>query len=237
MKRVGAALGWNAVPGLPATALKAAAALLASSALGTLVIALHGITGTGATTRDFPPFINMWIRWDAGWYQGIAENGYSFSSTEQSSAAYFPLYPLAIHALVRAGANPFIAGIALTIACGLAAFCLFWLWAKRLAGPNAANVATQLFLLWPFAFFLYGAVYSDALFIALAVGAFLCLERGSLLASVALGTLATATRPVGPALVLGLLVRRIELQSRAGVGLSLKDFAPLLCTAGVAAYM
>ena len=237
MKRVASALGWNAVPGLPATALKAAAALLASSALGALVIAVHGITGTGATTRDFPPFINMWIRWDAGWYQGIAENGYHFSSTVQSSAAYFPLYPLAIHALVRAGANPFIAGIALTIACGLAAFCLFWLWAKRLAGPNAANVATQLFLLWPFAFFLYGAVYSDALFITLAIGAFLFLERGALFPSVVLGALATATRPVGPALILGLLVRRIELRKKAGERLAIKDLAPLLCALGIGAYM
>ena len=229
--------GWNALPGLPATALKACAALLVSSGLGALVIALHGITGSGATTRDFPPFINMWIRWDAGWYQGIAEHGYSFSSTVQSSAAYFPLYPLAIHALVWAGANPFIAGIVLTIAFGLATFCLFWLWAKELTDPATATEATQLFLLWPFAFYLYGAVYSDALFIALALGAFLFIERGKLLPAVLLGALATATRPVGPALVLGLLVRQLELRRRAGTQVTVKDFAPLLCAAGMASYM
>jgi Gpi18-like mannosyltransferase len=236
MKPAASAPRWSA-PGLPATALKAAAALLASSALGALAIVLHGITGTGATTRDFPPFINMWIRWDAGWYQGIAEHGYSFSSTVQSSAAYFPLYPSAIGALVRAGANPFIAGIILTVAFGLAAFCLFWLWAKELSDQAVATLATQLFLLWPFAFFLYGAVYSDALFIALALGAFLCLERGALLPSVVLGALATATRPVGPALVLGLVVRRIELQKQAGARLEIKDLAPLLCAVGMVAYM
>src|SRR5215469_4306443 len=221
--------------GARAVALKALAALIASSALGALIIRLHGITGTGATTRDFPPFLNMWIRWDAGWYQAIAERGYSFSTTEQSAAAYFPLYPIAMQALIWMGANVFIAGILVTAACGLVAFCLFWLWAKERTDQPTADAATQLFLLWPFSFFLFGAIYSDALFIALAVGAFLCLDRGALLPSVALGALATATRPVGPALVLGLLVRRIELQHRAGVDLSLRDFAPLLCTAGIAA--
>ncbi len=223
--------------GASAVAVKALAALLASSALGAFIIRVHGITGTGATTRDFPPFLNMWMRWDAGWYQAIAERGYSFSTTAQSAAAYFPLYPIAMRVLVWMGANVFIAGILVTAASGLAGFCLFWVWAKERTDRPTADAATQLFLLWPFAFFLYGAIYSDALFIALAVGAFLFLERGNLLASVALGTLATATRPVGPALVLGLLVRRIELQSRAGVGLALKDFAPLLCGAGIAAYM
>src|SRR5215472_18296327 len=193
--------------GAPAVAVKVLAALMVSSLLGALVIRLHGITGTGATTRDFPPFLNMWMRWDAGWYQAIAERGYSFSTTAQSAAAYFPLYPIAMQALIWMGANVFIAGILVTAACGLAGFCLFWLWAKERTDRRTADAATQLFLLWPFSFFLYGAVYSDALFIALAVGAFLCLERGALFASVALGTLATATRPVGPALVLGLLVR------------------------------
>jgi len=223
--------------GARAVAVKALTALVGSSLLGAFIIRVHGITGTGATTRDFPPFLNMWIRWDAGWYQAIAERGYSFSTTEQSAAAYFPLYPIAMQALIWMGANVFIAGILVTAACGLVAFCLFWLWAKERTDQPTADAATQLFLLWPFSFFLYGAIYSDALFIALAVGAFLCLDRGALFASVALGTLATATRPVGPALVLGLLVRRIELQSRAGVGLTLKDFAPLLCGAGIAAYM
>ncbi len=237
IKRAGWAPSWNALPGLPATALKAIIALLASSALGGIVIALHGITGTGATTREFPPFINMWIRWDAGWYQGIAENGYSFSTTVQSAAAYFPLYPSVIHMFVRAGANPFIAGILLTAAFGLAAFCLFWLWAKQLSDPLTADLATQIFLVWPFAFYLYGAVYSDALFIALSLGAFLLLERRALVPAIVLGALATAARPVGPALVLGLLIRQIELRRKEGARPGLMDFAPLLCVLGMAGYM
>lgn len=223
--------------GARAAALKVIVALIASSALGALVIRIHGITGSGATTRDFPAFLNMWIRWDAGWYQAIAEHGYNFSTTVQSAAAYFPLYPMAMHAVMALGVNVFIAGIVVTAACGAGGFALFWLWAKERTDPHTADAATLLFLLWPFSFFLYGAVYSDALFIALAIGAFLCLERGALLPSVLLGMLATATRPVGPALVLGLFVRRLELQSRTGAALSAKDFAPLLCGAGILAYM
>ena len=108
--------------GARGVAVKVLAALMVSSLLGAFIIRLHGITGTGATTRDFPPFLNMWMRWDAGWYQAIAERGYSYSTTEQSAAAYFPLYPMAMKVLVRMGANVFIAGILVTAACGLAAF-------------------------------------------------------------------------------------------------------------------
>lgn len=215
------------------------AAVLASCALGSLALEIAGIRGTGATTPLFArfPFIDMWIRWDAGWYQGIATEGYYFSTSHQSSAAYFPLYPLAIRALVRMGANPFLAGMALTVVCGLIAVCLFWLWAQGLSGLAAAKGATRLLLLWPFAFFLYGAVYSDALYVALAVGAFLCLERRAIWAATFLGALATATRPVAPALVLGLVLRNIELAKREERRLLPRDFAPALSILGLVAFM
>src|ERR1700676_2916354 len=37
------------------------------------------------------PFINMWARWDAGWYLQIAQHGYSFVPAKQSNVAFFPL--------------------------------------------------------------------------------------------------------------------------------------------------
>jgi len=225
--------------GIRGTLARTAAVILGCCAIGSVALLVAGIHGTGATTRAFAPlpFVDMWIRWDAGWYQGIATDGYYFSRSEQSSVAYFPLYPMGLRALVWAGVNPFIAGIAFTVVCGLIAVCLFSLWARGFAGAEASARATWLLLLWPFAFFLYGAVYSDALFLVLAIGSFLCLERRSVGAATLLGALATATRPVAPALAIGLLIRNLELSRRSGGRVRPRDLLPTLSLLGLAAYM
>jgi hypothetical protein len=54
--------------------------------------------------------------WDANWYAGIAERGYTYSATEQSSVAFFPLFPYLWHALWKlTGAG--VEGICLFNAC------------------------------------------------------------------------------------------------------------------------
>src|SRR5437868_7459114 len=45
------------------------------------------------------PFINMWARWDGGWYLDIAQHGYSFVPAKQSNVVFFPLYPDLIRAV------------------------------------------------------------------------------------------------------------------------------------------
>jgi hypothetical protein len=100
-----------------------------------------------------------------------------------------------------------------------------------------ANLATWLLLLWPFAFFLYGAIYSDAVFLLLTTSAFLCLERRQVLPAMLLGILATATRPIGPAVVIGLLVRQLELARGDQRAFSARDFAPALSALGAMAFM
>ena len=47
----------------------------------------------GHLSADAYPFVNMWARWDSGWYLDIAEHGYSFVPGKQSNVAFFPLYP------------------------------------------------------------------------------------------------------------------------------------------------
>jgi len=39
--------------------------------------------------------VDIFLRWDAGWYAGIAKDGYHWAGPDtQSSVAFFPLYPL-----------------------------------------------------------------------------------------------------------------------------------------------
>jgi hypothetical protein len=97
---------------------------------------------------------------------------------------------------------------------------------RRLPRP-AALTAVALLLLYPYALFLYGAMYADSLFLLNAVGAFLLLERRQYWLAGLVGALATAGRPVGVAVAVGLVVRTLELlaQDRAARAAAAADAA------------
>ena len=178
-----------------------------------------------------------WVGWDSSWYMRIAEEGYRYSPGEQSSVAFFPLYPLAIRAVEALGPNVYQAGVLVTLLCGPLALLLFLRWTRFRVDETTALQAGLLLALYPFAFFLYGVMYSDALFLLLVVGAFLLLEKGHLVPAVVLGAVATAARPVAPAVVLGLLVRRLEWKRERGERWSVLDFLPVLSALGFLLYM
>ena len=190
---------------------------------------------------DFPlaSLVTAWSGWDGEWYERIATSGYYYRGPDiQSPVAFFPGYPLAIRALAAIGFNPWVAGALISLLSGLGAAALFHRWARRVsADESTAAWATALLAVYPFAFYLYGILYSDALFLLLALGAFVALEEDRVALATLLGALATATRPVAPALVVGLLVRRQELRRKAGAPITARDALPLLAVLGMVAYM
>jgi hypothetical protein len=231
----------------PALMPRSASRTVALAALGALLTCTVAVV---VAARSFPegysparlswpnaPLLLGWARFDAGWYADIATQGYGYTPGQQSSVAFFPVYPLAIRGLGALGVDTFIAGVLLTVLCGLASVVLFTRWASHLRGEEAARDAGLLLVLYPFAFFLYGAMYSDALFLLLLVGAFYLLERGQLLPAVLLGAVATAARPVAPALVLGLLARRLEWKHQRGEKWTLWDALPVLAGLGLVLYV
>jgi hypothetical protein len=178
-----------------------------------------------------------WVAWDSGWYKLIAEQGYTYTPGKQSPVAFFPLYPLAISALMKLGASVYGAGILITLLCGPLAMVLFTIWARTRVDERTALQAGLLIALYPFSFYLYGAMYSDALFVLLVVSAFLLLEKGHLVLAVLVGAIATAARPVAPAVVLGLLVRRLEWKRQRGERWGPMDFLPVLSALGFVLYL
>lgn len=217
----------------------AAAAALAWLAATFSVAFLPLKEGAGIFTRDLAafPFLDGWIRWDARWYEAIATRGYFFSASDQSPVAYFPLYPLTMRLFGAVGVPVLVAGVALTLVFGLLAIAVFRRWALTTEGGADADAATVLLAVYPFAFFLYGAVYADALFLLLIVSAFHSVERDRPWRAAVFGALATATRPVAPAVVVGLLARQLERRWRSGQRLRAVDFVPVLSAAGLLAYM
>ena len=161
---------------------------------------------------DLPrPWLEGWYRWDGGWYVSIAESGYQyFGPHRQASVAFFPGYPFAIRVASFVVGDPALTGILITFCAGAVVALLFVRWSKLLLGEEIARAALLALLLYPFGFYLVGAVYADALYLAAALGAFVLLEQGRPGAAGIVGIVATATRPVGAALTVALVLRAWE---------------------------
>ncbi|MGE3619513.1 MAG: hypothetical protein AB7L84_03530 [Acidimicrobiia bacterium] len=151
-----------------------------------------------------------WLRYDGNWYVGIAGAGYSYVPGRQSAVAFFPGYPLAVRAVGRLVDNLALGGILVSLASGAVAMVLFWRWSAARLDRRAAVCALLALGLYPYAWYLYGAVYGDALFLVGALAAFTLFERDRLLLAGLAGAAATATRLVGLAVVVGLVVGVLE---------------------------
>jgi hypothetical protein len=148
-----------------------------------------------------------WFRYDGRWYDLIVTKGYWFNGpTVQSSVAYFPGYPIVLWILhFVTGISVKLLGSIVTIACGAGVAVLFVSWSRLRATDRVVRIAVITMLLYPYAFYLMGAVYGDALFLVAALGAFVLLERDHAVLAGLAGAVATATRPVGIALIVGLI--------------------------------
>ncbi len=201
----GAPLTWQAVAVFLATA---AVLFLVMGAVAPRLPEASGLRLTPAFTG--PEWLAGWAQWDSGWYHRIAADGYSYVAGQQSTVAFFPAYPVVVGALGVLVDDPYLAGIAVTLAAGVAVAALFAAWARPRLSPTAAWAALLAFLLFPYAFFLYGVVYADALFVAALLGAFVLLDDDHPVLAGLAGAVATAARPVGIVLIVGLAVRALE---------------------------
>lgn len=158
-----------------------------------------------------PAWLDGWFQYDAGWYLQIVRDGYAYSPGQQSSIAFFPAYPMGVRGLDEVVGDPQVSGQLLTVLCGLAGVVLFALWARQRLPRRSAVMAVAVLLLYPYAFYLYGPMYADALFLLSAVLSFVLLEKRWYLAAGLVGAVATAGRPVGVAVAVGLVVRTLEM--------------------------
>ncbi|WP_334142767.1 hypothetical protein [Rhabdothermincola sp.] len=180
-----------------------------------------------------------WFRFDGGWYDLIARSGYySLGPDQQSPVAFFPAYPLSMRAVGRVLGDEILAGIVITFVCGLVATVLVYRWTLDRLGPSAARTTVLLLVLFPYGWYLFGAVYADALFLVAVLAAFVLLERGHpVLAGIA-GAVATAARPVALAVMVGLVAVLVERRGALRNPRALKpaDAGVLLSVTGLVAW-
>jgi hypothetical protein len=144
---------------------------------------------------------NVFTQWDSGWFLNIAANGYG----GEQAAAFFPLYPLLVHAVGEVTRSLVVAGVLVSLVAGGIAAVLLARMARELVGERVASDTVLYLAAYPVAF-VFTAVYSDGLFLALAAGSvYAAMRRNPLLAGV-LGGLAVGTRLIGLALLPALVV-------------------------------
>ena len=151
-----------------------------------------------------------WQRWDAYWYRSIAREGYVSYDGVQSSVAYWPSYPLVLRSVSWLFPSIFITGSVVTLCSGAAAAVLLRRWVGVFLPRAAAVTTVVLFLVYPYGYYQYGAIYADALFVAATIAAFLLVERDRLFWAGVVGLVATAARPAGVVVAVALVLRLIE---------------------------
>jgi len=177
------------------------------------VVAPSAAPRHGMPYLEGPTWLDGWFQFDSGWYYAIAQNGYSYVPGQQSSIAFFPTYPMVVRAVGLVVGDVQVAGTIVTVLAGAGAAALFALWASQRLSRTATRASVLLLLLYPYAFFLVATMYADAMFLLTVIGAFVLLERGHPWSAGLLGALATAGRPVGIAVAVGLVVRVLEIRA------------------------
>jgi Gpi18-like mannosyltransferase len=194
---------WAVVAALGSRLLLAAVAVLTTLTMGVGVRALflrdpaHAEVLGGFAKRLFEP----WAHWDGVWFVRIAADGYA---AHESSPAFFPLYPLLMHAVAPlTGGNYVVAGVVVSTICYAGAMVLLYRLAKAELGARVALWSVVFISVFPTAL-VFQAVYSESLFLLLALACFAAARRGHWLLAGVMGLLATLTRSSGLVLLLPL---------------------------------
>lgn len=165
------------------------------------------------TTNQFVYSSNIWLAiwgvWDTGWYLDISQNGYTPRSLDQlflqqTNIVFFPLYPLFMRFLGSIIGNDYIAGVMISNFC-LMVSCIYLCKLVSLDSDKAiAMKSVKYLLLFPVSF-IFSGVFTESLYLALALMCFYYARTGKWQMAGITGFFLSLTRSVGVLIVLPLL--------------------------------
>lgn len=190
-----------------------------ASRVAALLVAFAAVWMLGSVTADHVrPYLHGWDNWDADIFVALAKygyRGYQAHTGYQHLVAFFPGQSgvlWLVHAVVRSWV---VSGLLISAVAGLVAMVALGRLGALEAGPVAGSRAATYLMLSPYAVFLV-AGYSEALFLAFAIPAWLCARGGHWRGAGLLCGFAAAVRIDGLFLGLALLVEWLAGQHRAG---------------------
>jgi hypothetical protein len=195
---------WTA--GVRSTESRAVWPAFLSTRLGVLLVGFFGVALLGYAP-NMPAFrvydndlLDLPARWDAGWYLGIADNGYRWDATQPAqmqNIAFFPAYPMLMrYGSIVVGHQHLLAGVVVSFVAFFFALRFVFRLARESIGDDGATTAVALLAAYPFAFY-YSAAYTEAWFLLTITATCYYFERDRLLAAAGWGLAAGLSRPNG----------------------------------------
>ncbi len=156
--------------------------------------------------------VNLPARWDAGWYLGIAMNGYQYNPRHmvQHNVSFFPAFPLLTRTVgIFAGGHVddrgakekrqvrlIWSGVFVNLSALAVALGYLYRMVRAIADRDVAVAAVSLALAYPAAF-IYNAPYTEGLFLLASLATFYHFGRNDFTAAALWGTVVGLTRPNG----------------------------------------
>lgn len=222
---------WGRIAGAAAVCVLVSNALILAAAS----LSYSLVKSPNAELETNRPFLSGFAAWDGGWYARVIEIGYSYEPGERSVVAFFPAYPLAASA-VRAilGTGTTLNLVLTSNLCFLLAMCVFCAYLyERTHDVQLSQLGVLAAAFWPTSFF-FRMAYSESMMLLAVVLVLWGVQRGwhPLWIAVIVG-IGTATRPVGIALLLPLLVYLWRQYALTAKGLLVSAAALLIGCGGI----
>lgn len=141
--------------------------------------------------------LDVWARWDSAFYLSIVERGYFFEVGQQSSVAFFPLYPLLMSWVMPFVGSALAAGVLVSNACLLGALIFLYRLSELEFHDHAVAGRTVFYIAaFPTAFF-FTAVYTESTFLLFSVATMYFARTRQWAWAAVFGILCSASRIVG----------------------------------------
>lgn len=138
---------------------------------------------------------------DGAWFGAIATSGYQYEPDHAAhNIAFFPLYPMAVWLVWRAGVPVDLASLLVSNFAFVAALLVAFVWVRRRCNTATARWTIVTLCCCPLSLFA-SAGYSESLFLFVSSTALLGSERMRFGVAALFGALASATRLIGIALI------------------------------------
>lgn len=142
-------------------------------------------------------FIDVMARWDSGFYLNIVRDGYDYTPGQQSTVAFFPVYPILVNfAAPFFGNNSVLAGVIVSHLCLLGALIFLYLFTEVEFGSATAQRTVYYIAAFPTALF-FSAIYTESTFLFFSLATVYFARRRSWALAGMMGMITSASRIVG----------------------------------------
>jgi hypothetical protein len=190
----------------------------------------------GGSVSPLDLIVNQFSRWDSPHYMFIAENGYVNQGDPANFIVFFPLYPLLVRLITFDFAYINLSGLIISNLSSIVAVIYLFKLAKLDYSDSVAKKAVLYLSVFPTAYFL-SAVYTEGLFLAVAIAGLYYARSAKWALAGFLGFLASLTRIAGLLLLPVLVVEYFHQKEWKIKTADLKVLWAILPAFGFLAYL